>query len=186
MIIIVIIMIYYCYDNYCDYISFGRRKADRHQASLGLLRRASMNNKDWCRRVELEYVEFLKHNGIGIENAVRRLLLLKQAIRTVTNRMTSEYQEDVARIDDDKLGWKMAFIRAAEEVRLQKMQKRAKAYPHLQSFANCLNPNLRTSPAMAVLWAHAVELARNAVTDAITELQREDCYQDEPQRQQTK
>ena len=39
---------------------------------------------------------------------------------------------------------------------------------------------------MAVLRAHAVELARSAVSGAITGLQREDCDQDERQRQQNK
>ena len=81
---------------------------------------------------------------------------------------------------EDKLGWAMSFLRAADEVNLPRMAARAQACPRPAALVDAGNPNLRASSDMRVLREHIVEFARRDITgdlvapraDASTEYQR--------------
>ena len=95
-----------------------------------------------------------------------RLILMKEALSEVSIRMSEEKLADVAKIDEDKLGWSMTFLRAAENINLKTMKKCVDAYPYLKSLCNTEDPNFRTSNdffrsrSMQSSW-HAMQLIQN-------------------------
>ena len=46
---------------------------------------------------------------------------MKEALSEVSIRMSGEEIADVAKNDEDKLGWSMTFLRAAENINLKTM-----------------------------------------------------------------
>ena len=154
-------------------ITFGRISAQRSELKASPLPTAPMDDKDWGKRIQL---------GCGkYENphlAVRRLVLLKHSIRQVTQDMSRENQINIAQTEDDKLGWIMSFIRAAEENRVARMEKCVKAYPHLGVITRA-RPDVRTSLEMNAVRDHAVGLARSSITEELVALQQESANCDE-------
>ena len=71
---------------------------------------------------------------------------------------------------DDKLGWVLSFIRAAEKINLARMRACAKAYPHITHFVNPEDPEARCKCGMNDLRNHSIQLARQSITDNIEEL----------------
>ena len=118
---------------------------------------------------------------------IRQLVLAKRAIYTVTKRMQKEDLVAQATEVDDKLGWTMSNIRAAETVNLHRMAHCARAYPYSTTFVNPNDPNARGHPSFATLRLHAVELARSSITEKITQLKSLDVDdQNSPRRRQAK
>ena len=113
---------------------------------------------------------------------MRRLMLVKQAIADVTKKMQLESKVAQAESSDDKLGWTMRFIRAAEEVRMTTMRRCVAAYPHLRTLADPSDPNVRLGSGLEMLRHHAIELTRTAVLDEMRELHVRSQQLDEMQR----
>ena len=59
----------------------------------------------------------------------------------------------------------MAYIRATESIKLRRMSQCARAYPHLATLVDPLDPNARTNPGMLRLREHAVELSHGGITE---------------------
>ena len=118
----------------------------------------------------LSFKEKLTNDGL-MDLATRRFILMKEALSEVSIRMSGEELADVAKNDEDKLGWSMTFLRAAKNINLKTMKKCADAYPSLKSLCNPEDPNLRISNVFLQIKEHAVELACNAITSELTALQ---------------
>ena len=134
---------------------------------------APLDDPEWPKRVALRFNELQRTDTLA-DQAIRRMLLLKQAIREVSITMGRQMRHDAAKTKEDKLGWTMTFLRAAEEVRLKTMEKCALAYPYLTGLVKHQNPNIRANGGLDGVREHAVELARGSVTEDLAALEKSD------------
>ena len=141
----------------------------------------AMKDPQWMRRVSLRFVELRRDDDFD-DQPMRRLVLLKQVIGNVSRTMGSERCRRQAESTDDKLGWAMRFVRAAEEIRMGTMRKCVDAYPHLATLADPDNPNCRIGAGLQKVREHAVELARASVVDDMRSLHMDNQQLDELQR----
>jgi hypothetical protein len=160
-------------------VSFSRRKKGRHEAVAPPIPSASMDDPEWPARVALKYGELRRVDSVR-DQPLRRLLLAKQAIREVSLTMGRERRHNVAQTEEDKLGWTLTFLRAAEDIRLFMMERCALAYPHLSTLVDFRNPNLRAGGGLEAVRNHAVQLARSSITNELKALDSSDL--DELQR----
>jgi len=167
-------------------VSFARATPKRDPTASKPLASRLIQHPDWPRRVALEYQELLAGDAL-CDNPIRRLLLVKRAMHTVSQHMRQEGLIAQAAGADDKLGWTMSYIRAAESVNVHRMQCCACAYPQLADFINPSNPNARDHPNMHAVREHALELAKQTITEQITHLKQLDSDDpNHPHRQQQK
>jgi hypothetical protein len=117
-------------------ISFSRKKPSR-ASTLPRLPTTPLNHPEWPQRVSLEYQHLVTQEE-GQDNPLRRLVLLKRAIKTVTIKMHREGCVEASEEKDDLLGWAMSYTRAVEGLSLSRMAKCAKAYPALAKFVHPL------------------------------------------------
>ena len=82
--------------------------------------------------------------------------------------MGKEQRHNAARTVEDKLGWSMTFLRAAE------MERCALAYGHLGTLVDHRNLNLRADGGLQSVRNHVVELARSSITDELREIERKE------------
>ena len=160
-------------------LSFARRSAGRHELVDKPLPLAPLEHADWPRRVGLKHGELLRADAHP-EQPLRRLLLLKEATREVAETMASEQQCIKAISAEDKLGWTLRLLRAAEEVQLTTMARCADSYPYLAELVNVKNPNARSGDGLRRVREHALEFARGAVTEELQALETDSC--DDQQR----
>ena len=99
-------------------VAFARSSPGKNKGNA--LPPGPIGHSDWARRVTLEYNALLAEDALN-ENPIRRLIVAKRAIATVTKRMQREHLIAEAQGTDDKLGWTMAYIRAAESINLSRM-----------------------------------------------------------------
>ena len=109
-----------------------------------------------------------------MEQPLRRLALLKTAIRSVSTTMVRQRRAAsiaLASTHDDKIGHTMRFIRAVEDGRLEARRRCIRAYPHLGTLAvDPLSPALQAGDGLAPFRDHAVELARERAIEALQDL----------------
>ena len=127
-----------------------------------------MDDPAWPARVALKCSELCAKDEKG-NQPLRRHSRLKEAIQEVTERMQREELRNSARTAEDKLGCTMKFIRAAEAERLLTMERCVMAYSELVKMADHRNPNLRQF-GLEPLRQHAVELARDAITQDLHDI----------------
>ena len=84
--------------------------------------------------------------------------------------MNKETHQENSKSTDDKLGFTIRFLRAAQEVRLPSMESCTVQYPFLATLADYRDPNLRNSGKLEAVRSHAMELARSSVTEGLREL----------------
>ncbi len=164
-------------------LSFARRSAGRHELVDKPLPLAPLEHADWPRRVGLKHGELLRADAHP-EQPLRRLLLLKEATREVAETMASEQQCIKAISAEDKFGWTLRLLRAAEEVQLTTMARCADSYPYLAELVNVKNPNARSGDGLRRVREHALEFARGAVTEELQALEPDSC--DDQQRSRRK
>ena len=153
-------------------ISFSRIASKRSASSAAdRCPNESPNHPDWTRRVTMRYDEQLAKDALS-DNPVRRLVLLKRAMRAVALTMQRENKLARAEESDDQLGWTMSFIRAAEDINLRRMQICAMAYPKLATYVSPEDLHARIREGMSRLREHALQLAKDAVTGKLQNLQR--------------
>ena len=117
----------------------------------------------------LKYEE-LRAEDEGANQPARRLVLAKRAITAVTRAMCRDKKRAETITSEDKLGWTMRFLRAAEGLHVRSMEKCVEAYPHLCKLADCHSPNVRIRLGLTKVREHAIELARNSVRDDLNVL----------------
>ena len=93
-------------------------------------------------------------------------------MRAVASTMQREGNLARAETPEDKLGWTVSFVRAAENVNLHQMRLCALAYPLLATYVPVEDPNARLHARMAQIKDHALQLAKESVTTELQELQR--------------
>ena len=164
-------------------VAFFRQKPAKHGGSNSNIRlpTAPMNDPEWPQRVALQFGE-LQRGDDADDQPLRRLVLIKRAIVEVTRRMQVEAAHLRAESSDDKLGWAMRYVRAAEDIRMGAMRKCVAAYPHLATLANPDNPNVRVGAGLDKVRQHALELARTAVLDDLRKLHANSQLWDDMQR----
>ena len=153
-------------------ISFSRIASKRNGPTTAVrFPKESSNHPDWTRRVTMRYDEELAKDALS-DNPVRRLVVLKRAMRGVA--LTMQRENNIARAEesDDQLGRTMSFIRAAEDINLRRMRICAQVYPKLATYVSLEDPNARIHEGMAKLREHALQLAKDAVTGELHDLQR--------------
>ena len=150
-------------------VAFFRQKPSFQTSAWYKLPTAPIKHPNWPRRVALRFNELRRQDELD-DQPLRRLLLAKQAIAEVTRKVQLETKEALAESCDDRLGWTMRFIRAAEELRMGKMRRCANVYPHIATLANPEDPNLRISAQLNELRQHALELARTSVLEDMRRL----------------
>ena len=153
-------------------ISFARATPQRGQQGNRRLPQGPIQHADWPRRVALEFHNLASQDANG-GNPIRRLVLIKRAIHTVTKNMQRENLIAEAEEVDDQLGWTMALIRAAETINLTRMRRCVQGYPHLSSFLNPDDPNARTQHNMEALRNHAIDLVRSSINDKVSKLKQQ-------------
>ena len=153
-------------------ISFGRRRSCAHSFAERPLPPAAMEDPTWPSRVSLRYEELRRDEPEAHQDQpLRKLVLMKKAIREVTLTMGKERRREQSKSTDDKLGFTIRFLRAAQEVRMRSMENCVPEYPFLVTLADHRDPNIRSSRKIAAVRAHALELARLAVTENLRELE---------------
>ena len=167
-------------------ISFARRTPTKHNRTNPCLPTGPMDHKDWARRVALEYHAAVTNDDHG-DNPLRRLVLAKRAIRSVTQDMQKQNLTAMATEPEDQLGITMSYIRAIESVNLLRMSQCAKIYPRLSELVSPDDPNARTNPNMPRLRELALSLSRDAIGQRVNQLRNVDATSPNgPYRQQLK
>ena len=151
-------------------LSFARISPKRAPSIPPPIPIGPLTHPDWGRRVTLRYDEELARDSKA-DNPMRRIVMLKGAMRAVTKTMNNEGQAGLAIGVDDKLGWTMSCIRAAEDVNLNRVRMCVRIYPHLATYICPDDPNARASDAMPKLRDHAMQLAREAATEELRGLE---------------
>ncbi|CAK0871611.1 unnamed protein product [Prorocentrum cordatum] len=159
-------------------LAFSRRRSARRLGCASPLPTAPLEDPDWLPRVRREYFALLATDDKASQ-PLGRLLLLKEAIWQVTMTMSTMTNAVAAVTTEDKLGWAMLFLRAADDMNLSKMATCAKAYPRLAALVDVGNPILRASSEMRILREHIIELARQDITDDLTALQADTTNEDQ-------
>jgi hypothetical protein len=140
----------------------------------------TIQNNDWRHRVSAEFHHLL-FNDSNAHNPIRRLLILKNAIRTVSNNIQNNTNSDKAYQNyinqanlnpQQKLNHTMAFIRAAERSNLRVMEHQANKYQHINSIVNIRDPLTFQKPEFWRLRDHAVDLAREQITNEAIDLHK--------------
>ncbi|CAK0822989.1 unnamed protein product [Prorocentrum cordatum] len=134
----------------------------------------TINHPDWARRVAAE-LACISTDPRDYDNPVRKLVLVKRAMHTVSENMSKEGLYATALTNDDKLSCTLSFTRAAQAVNVDKMYCKYLEYPHIASFVDPKNPNACFTTGFQTLLDHAVSLARQSITDELRDVrQRQD------------
>ena len=168
-------------------VSFGRRYSSKNHQLTNPDDELSQNrylpikadiikHKDWKDRVNAEFHHQMWSEPLA-NNSIRRLILLKRAMHTVSEHITQEQfnkkENDSTTNETDlqqHLNHTMGFIRAAKQSNLKTMQLHANRYHKIQEHINPEDPLAFTRLEFIELEDHAVELAREIFTNEIQEL----------------
>lgn len=133
---------------------------------------APMRHPDWRRRVTLRLGE-LEREDRQDSQPIRRLLLLKRAVREVTTTMQQEMGQQPPETPQDRLGYTMRFLRAIEGHRWHVARRITEAYPRLAEFVDVQDRALHLHPGLQAVRDHAMELARTTILDDLREFQQQ-------------
>ncbi|CAK0869911.1 unnamed protein product, partial [Prorocentrum cordatum] len=151
-------------------LSFFRRSPVHGLDDMRPIAAEIVRQESWPERVMLEFDD-LRASDPDAHQPIRMLLLLMRATRAVSDRMGAELRRqapDPAQLDD-KVGWAMRFIRAAEGRRVGAMRRCLAAYPPLADLVpDPLSEALRSHDGLRPFRQRAVDLARGA---AVADLQ---------------
>ena len=167
-------------------VSFSRR-CPQPQCSTGNkpIPTAILRRPDWKERVERRYEELMARDLLA-DRALRRLHLVKRAMREVSSQLMVELKVTTAESLDDQLDWTMRFIRAAQQVRISTMEKCAKAYPYLAELVSPQDPLVREGSNLDAVRSHAVELARQSAMAELSRVENSGPGMDDQVRQRKK
>ena len=166
-------------------IAFFRRCRPQHALPTKPLRTDILRDPEWPRRTVMAYTDATALEA-SPPDALRKLVLLKESMVQVADRMTEEKRDCPTPTAPDRLGTTMQLIRAAEKVRLGVMRRCAAEYPHLRTFIDPNDPEARSRPGMTQLRQHAVELGRQALLDDLRGFQEARSNMDPMQAQAVK
>jgi hypothetical protein len=177
-------------------VSFGRKYTTKNYTSLKEdintntnlppIKPETIKHEDWQLRVSAEYYHQLQQDPLA-HNAVRRMIILKKAIRTVSEHIQSEQHNTIhtneRSQEQDKqqqLNHTMGCIRAAKQSNIYSMQHHTNRYTKIQDYINPTDPLAYSRPTFFQLEDHAVALAREIFTAEAQELQHSQLLPDDP------
>ena len=157
-------------------ISFYRQKPPTrtydNEHTTPTLTHATINHPDWPKRVAAELTS-ISITPDDYNNPIRRLVLAKRAMHSVTNNMVHDHTFAIASTNDEKLNCTLSFIRAAQDTNLGKMYRKSLEYPHIGTHVNPKDPNTRYTQGFRDLQDHATTLAKQHLTDELQEAHRQ-------------
>ena len=119
---------------------------------------------EWKPRALMEFSSLVS-SELTRPSALRKLVLLKQAITSTADRLRPTAATQSATTFQDQLGATMAFIRATERQRTVTMRTMVQRYASLMTYINPDDPSTWTDRNLARLRDHAVDLGRKALMD---------------------
>ena len=163
-------------------ISFFRYKptcaynVDNNEHKQHTVNNSTINHPDWPKRVAAEL------GNISVEpndynNPLRKMVLTKRAMHTVSYNMIHEQTFAPADTNEDKLSCTLSFARAAQASSLTKMYRKYLEYPHIGTFVDPRDPNACYSTGFQKMLDHAVTLAKQNITEELQDIQRQ-CKED--------
>jgi len=152
-------------------IVFSRRTPQPKDPESKPIPTCEFHKEGWKEKVVSQF-GYLCRGDRAIANPVRRLLLLKDAIRNVHQSSKEDLQseEDQACSPDDKLGYTMSCIRAIDCGRHALALKFAKAYPKLMEWIPAADQRHTSIYDITSIRNHALELARQQIQDEINSI----------------
>ena len=143
-------------------LSFSRTTPAKREWGDRPLPTFPMDDPNWPARVAVDFHTRLAGDA-DASQPLRQLSILKQAIRAVTRRMAFERAPPAASEAsvDDKLGWTMRFLRAAEQGHTTVVSRCLEAYPALRDLVpNPYALDLAARGHLDAIRRHACEVAR--------------------------
>ena len=131
---------------------------------------------DWRRRVALAWGDHIRSElpGAPAMGPLRRLVLLKRAIREVSECMQQEGSAPSSTEPEDRLGLTMAYLRAVEDLHIDRARRLAQAYPHLRTLVDPDALAAHEHAGLRLIRDHAVELAREQLTADLRSFHQEE------------
>lgn len=143
-------------------LSFSRKVTTRDPSRLLPLGPEVARMPEWVDLTKQNFETLCRRDARG-GLPLRRLQLLKRAMRIAAEELQAARATATEDAIEDRLGWTLRFLRAAEAIRLNAMERCAKAYPVLRTLADPANPLLREGAGLEAVRAHAVALTRDQV-----------------------
>jgi len=152
-------------------ISFARRSAGEKPPGQRPITQADVSKEGWAADVQNRFFS-LCHADSQAHNAIRRLILLKDAIRYVTEERRGGDCPPVEETapPDDKLGFTMSCIRNLERGNWQGVQRCCNAYPTLKEWIHSGANFGIDANNVRKLRDHALGLAREQIQHEIHDL----------------
>jgi len=152
-------------------ISFSRTSAEEKPSGQRPIATSEVQRENWSAEVQQHFSYLCLQDSLS-HNAIRRLILLKDAIRYVSS---NPGEGDPSPIDDntspdDKLGFTMSCLRALERRHVKGVDKCCKAYPKLREWIPDNANFLVDAREIRKIRDHAIELAREQIQHEIHDL----------------
>ena len=158
--------------------ALGWVKAMSHHRPARFFRRSRLRTDDtdkpldatvfrhpqWRPRTLMEYSHLVTRETTRL-TPLRKLVLLKEAMATVAERVQQDKEVVPASSHHEKLGTIMSFIRVAERRHTGRMKKVGSRYPFLLEVLDPDDPNSWTPQDFTRLWDHAVDLSHKALIE---------------------
>ena len=150
-------------------IAFSRKIPKKERRDTPIIPNWIATDPDFGRRVALEFGDLLQKDA-SATCPFRQLVLVKRAMHATAQGYRQEGVNKNVEGTDDKVGWILGFIRAAEKVNLNRMKVCAKACPTILDYVHHDDPEARSHPNMSRLKNLVVNLSRQDITDSVDEL----------------
>ncbi|CAK0898228.1 unnamed protein product [Prorocentrum cordatum] len=165
-------------------LSFSCRKREKLPSDAPNLNPHHLRNARWAKRVAAELEELEKEDART--NDIRRLVLAKRAMSTVSSNMQREEETNPARSIGDQLSCTLSFIRAAEKTHVRTMRRRAADYPEIREYVDPKDPEARSRDGFQRLKDHALDVARQSLTEEMRDLAAAQLEPNDPRRKARK
>ena len=162
-------------------LSFTKTACRRESKGKPVISSAVYRNPDFKRMVLIELHKLIEEDTLGY-SAVRKLVLTKRAMHTVSEALTKRMELQKAESASEKVEWMMKFIRAAEKQSMKKMVRCCVACPDILDFCHPDDPETRSKEGFDKLKEKVIALARSEIVEDMEEVQKTECLQQQ-QRQ---
>jgi len=170
-------------------LTFTRRTPPAKNREEKPLQPQDFNQKGWRENVVANFTDRCQHDSGNIANPVRRLVLLKDAIRhtTIAMKRSQACISEEEAPPEDSLGHTMSCIKAIEQKRLHSVRKCVQAYPKLEEWIPqyCDMAEVHSGITLQAIRDHAVTLAREIIQTEIHSLSTEGDPDDKASRKES-
>ena len=154
-------------------VVFFRHRPSKSRASLPIDENV-IREGSWASNVSLMFQDLLHTDPLG-EDPLKKLFLLKQAIKDCPERMSEERkrarQLEQCVLIDDQIGWTMRAIRAIEQNHRGTLLRCVQAYSYIGTLINPCAEGIRAGRGFAALRDHAVKLQKEKLLQELQDIQ---------------